>query len=137
MNYLELKAKHEAELNAFPMAFAFNKAQLETGLAKLNITRAEASPIPGGGFIRKSDKQAFLSLLDKHRAERDQALKNDDFVIEAIEYELSNHEFCITHNPQPALSAVGVSLSGDSLSGDRIPRLYEIARKRYLANASY
>lgn len=131
MRYLTLKAKHETEINAFPMAFAFNEKQLEEGLSKLGITINDTVRIPGGGFIRKSDKQAFLGLLTKHREERNQSLKNDYFVVDGLEYELANHEFCINYDPGPALSAVGVTLSGD-----RIPRLYEIARKRYLANVT-
>lgn len=128
MTYQELKKKHRAELDAFPIAFAFTDKQLAEGLAKLGIDATEAVRIPGGGFIRKTDKQALLDLLDRHKREREQALQDDAFVLEAIEYELSNHEFCITYDPEPALSEVGVSLEDE-----RVQQLYDTAKEKYLA----
>ena len=33
--YLEMKERHQKEVNDFPMAFAFNKEQLESALQKI------------------------------------------------------------------------------------------------------
>lgn len=127
MNYLELKSKQQSEIDDFPMAFAFNQKQLDEGLEKLGITASEAIRIPGGGFIRKTDRQSFMDMFSRHAQENDEALKEDDFLVDALEYELGNHEFCITHDPEPALSAVGVTLTNE-----RVQRLLEIAKKLYL-----
>ena len=129
MNYHELKEKHRKELDAFPMAFAFSQDQLREGLEKLGVEKTNVISIGGGGFIRKTDKQAFLDLFDRHAQERDEALKDDEFVLEAIRYELVNHEYCISYDPEPALRAVGVSLDDT-----RVSRLFAIAKKKYWAD---
>lgn len=129
MKYTELKSKHEAEINDFPIAFAFTQRQLEEGLSILGITKAEALGTGAGGFIRKTDKVAFLDLFKRHETEREQALQDDEFLLDAIEYELGNHEYCITGDPEPALAVVGVSLENE-----RVSQLFHIARKNYLTN---
>ena len=127
MEYMKLRNKQAKELDAFPIAFAFNQRQLNEGLAKLGISMSEALHVPGGGLIRKTDKQALLDLFKRHEQESEAALQNDNFLLDAIEYELANHEFCITGDPEPALSAVGVSLADE-----RIVRLFQIAKRNYI-----
>ena len=64
--YIEMKQRHQAEVNAFPMKFAFTQESLERGMRELGLDpkrdMKKIVAIPGGGFIRESDKQAFLDL---------------------------------------------------------------------------
>jgi len=126
MNYRTLKTQHAKELNDFPMSFAFSEKQFAEGLEKLGITKDEALSIPGGGFIRKTDGDALTELFRRHNKEMAEELTHDDFMVQAIEYELGNHEYCVTYDPEPALDALGLSLKNE-----RVARLFKVARKSY------
>ena len=126
MKYAELKSKQRKEFNEFPIGFAFSKKQLDESLAELGATKEEVIGVGAGGFIRKTDKKAFIDLAERHDNEMEGAMQDDDFLMDAIEYELANHEFCITYDPGPALSALGLSLKDE-----RVESLYQKARKSY------
>jgi hypothetical protein len=128
MKYLDQKAAHQKEINDFPMSFAFNQKQFIEGLERLNAKEEDVCGIPGGGFIRKTDKDAFFNMFLRHETERAESLKNDAFLIDALVYELANHEYCITYDPGPAMSAVGID---DDEIDDRIKRCLSIAIKKY------
>lgn len=127
MKYTELKAKHSAKLNDFPMFFAFSDTQFEEGLEKLSATTEEICSIPGGGFIRKVDSKLLEDLLLGSHEELQEAMKDDTFMIDAIKYELGNHEYIITYDPDEALSELDLSLEDE-----RTLRLFKIALKNYL-----
>jgi len=131
MIYLELKRKHTEQLDDFPMVFAFNKEQFREGLNKLGVEREDICTISGAGFrfIRKADAKAFGNLLLNQAREMDKAMLDDDFLINAIEYELGNHEYCITHNPEETLNALGIDLEN---ADERVVGCFKTARKNYL-----
>jgi len=109
MKYLELKDRHMKDIDDFPMFFAFNKEQFAEGLEKLGATQGEVCSIPHGGIIRKTDAKAFCDMILRHSKETEEALKDDLFLIEAMAYELANHEYCITYDAEPALMAIGIA----------------------------
>lgn len=130
MNYLEMKKRHQDEVNSFPMMFAFNEDQFDEGLKKLGVSKnpkKEIISIGGGGFIRKTDRNALLALYERHAHERSESMANDDFMIDAIAYELGNHEYVITWDAGEALDTLGVSFNDE-----RVDRLLQIAKKKYL-----
>ena len=129
MVYLELKRKHTEQLNNFPMAFAFNKEQLQEGLDKLGAKIEDICSIPGGGFIRKTDAKALGNMMLRHAKEMDRAFEDDDFLIDAIEYELGNHEYIITYDPGPALNALAIDLEN---ADKRVSDCFKTARRNYL-----
>ena len=108
MNYLELKEKQSHELNNFPMMWAFNEKQFNEGLERLRATKENLCRIPGGGFIKKTDAKAFEDMFIRHRQEMDAAISDDEFLTEALTYELSNHEYCITWDATDALNTLGI-----------------------------
>ena len=130
MNYQEYLRQAQAEINAFPMRFAFSDAQLVEGLKSLGATLDEVVGIGGGGFIRRSD-------LDRYRQERNgradrlaELLKDDAFLHSALVYELANTEYCISYDETDALESLGVTLLDP-----RVKRIFEEARKEYMKGA--
>lgn len=112
--YFAVKRRLEQEFNAFPMMFAFNEKQLEKGKQKLGVQQdSDLYRMPGGGFIRKSDADALKTLVERHNDEMSAALNDREFLIDAMEYELGNHEYCITHDPSDALDVLGIALDSD------------------------
>lgn len=94
--YLEMKERHQKEVNEFPMAFAFNKEQLESALQKLGATIDECVTIHNiGDIIKKSDVPKYYEMCERHHKELVEAMKNKDFAEKAFRYEMDNHEYAI------------------------------------------
>lgn len=115
--YLELKRRHEKEVNDFPFIFAFSQEQLNEGMKKLGLNATDTDKILSigyGGYIRKSDKEAFFSLNERQEKELKDAIQNDttgeDFIYDMFDYELSNHEYCITMDVSDTLDALGLTI---------------------------
>jgi hypothetical protein len=109
MTYNEFKTQIQSEFNDFPIAYAFSDKQLKEGLEELGVKdTSEVSGVGSGGFIRKSDKQSFIDLCTKHSDRTEEFLSKDENLKSALVYELGNHEYCITGNPQEAFEALGI-----------------------------
>lgn len=116
--YQELREKQQAELNAFPMFFAFNQKQFEEGMKSLGLKPTDTKKIykmgHTGGFYRKSDAPAFHEMFLRHTKELEDAIKadptGDGFIFDMFDYELANHEYNYTHDPEPTLDALGLTL---------------------------
>ena len=130
MEYLEQKQKHQDEISNFPMFFAFSEKQFNEGLEKFGATIKEIARIPGGGFIRKVDGRKLGDLLLRHGVEQETAMKDDDFLTDAIRYELGNHEYCITYNPAPTMDCLGIDLK---TADERVIKCFKEAREDYLS----
>ena len=112
--YATLKAKHQAEVNAFPLGFAFNNKQFNEMMEKWGLTPEDTDKIysiGNGGFVRKSDADAMHKMFERHKLERDMARKHgDDYLFEMFNYELANHEYCITNDLTDTLDALGLTM---------------------------
>lgn len=115
MKYIELKGQIQKEVSAFPMKFAFSEKQLEEGLKELGVKREEVVSIGAGGFMRKTDREAFHVLFKKSNERMETALKDKAFMIDALIYELGNHEYCITYDPTDTLEALGLDIEGENV----------------------
>lgn len=128
MNYQELKEKQEKEFNNLPVFFAFNNKQFTVGMGKIGaVDTCEIYSIGGGGFIKKSDSGLLSSLLTKHCEEMEAAMGVQGFMVDAIEYELSNHEYCITYDSQTVEEILSIDM-GNPVHAE----CFSIARKKYL-----
>lgn len=108
-SYNTMKDKHAKELNEFHgLFFAFNNKQLEDGLTKFNITKKDILSIGAGGFLLKTQEQAFDDLFKRHNQERKNRLKDQKMLLDALAYELRNHEYCITYDVADALDSLGL-----------------------------
>ena len=116
--YLELKNRHEKEFNEFPMFFAFSNKQFEEGMAKFGLKPDETDKIyrfgNTGGFYLRTDSKKLSELLTRHEVEMQQAIEEDltgdDFIYDMFNYELANHEYCITWDIEPTLDCLGLTL---------------------------
>ena len=115
--YKALKDKHQAEVNAFPMFFAFNNAQFDRGMKELGLEPGDTGQIyklgNTGGYYRRSDAGRFHEMLDRHSAEMEAAISADKtgngFIFQMFCYELANHEYIITGDVSDALDALGLT----------------------------
>lgn len=133
--YRDLKDKHQKMLNDFPMAFAFSTKQFEEAKEKLGVKSAdELYSIPGGGMIRKSDGKAYGQLRATIAAEQTEAEKEDEYMYQGLRYELGNHEFIITYDPDDALGIFGLNLN-EVMDDERLSKIFLRARNDYLQEA--
>ena len=113
--YSELKAKHRDESNAFEgIFFAFSNSQFDEGLAKFNIEKenlkASIVSIGAGGYLLKSKVKDFAEMFKRHNREMKQLKKNHKGLLEALTYELRNHEYGYTYDVTDALEALGLDV---------------------------
>lgn len=122
--YKAMIAKHQEEVNNFPMAFAFGKEQFAQAMRKLGLDLSDTDKVCSfygvGDIIRKSDVPALKQMIAKHNAEIKQAIADDEtgegFIFDMFDYELSNHEYGYTRDASDALAALGASW--DDLEND-------------------
>lgn len=113
--YRAMKDRHQTEVNALPLAFAFSHDRYLARLAEWNITEEEAKAgaiigIGNGGFIRSSDRDLVVDTFKRHREERQAAIEADQdgtgYIYEMFLYELANHEYGYTGDVSETLSAL-------------------------------
>lgn len=94
--YLDLLEKHRKELNDFPIAYAFNKQQLEEALDKLGAKKEECVTIfEHGDIVKKENAPKFLNMIKRHTSEVKEAMRYEEFAEAAFLYEMDNHEYAI------------------------------------------
>ena len=113
MRYDEMKTKHEKELNDFEgMFFAFNDKQFNEGMEKIGLKEKDTALIcslGSGGYMLKSRKKVFNNMFLARTNEMETALKEKDFLQDALSYELANHEYCITYDFEDTFDALGLT----------------------------
>lgn len=107
-----MKQRHGKDVNEFTgLFFAFSNEQFKEGLAKIGVSEAQAKEkiysIGAGGYILKSQSKAFNDMFKRHAGERKELKKQEKSMIDALAYELRNHEYCITYSTVDALDALG------------------------------
>ena len=115
--YLELIKKHQKESNEFPFIFAFSNEKLIEGMAKFGLKEHETNKLISlghGAFIRKSDKEKLNQMFNRHEEELKNAINEDltgeGFIYQMFDYELANHEYCITYELDDTLNALGLTM---------------------------
>lgn len=133
--YLELKRKHEQERNEFPFMFAFDDKQFKEGMEKLGLTEADTDKIysiGAGGYIRKEDSKVLSEMVERHKKEMQDAINADEnghgFIFDMFDYELANHEYCITWDIEPTLDALGLT-NDEVMANEKMKHALELARK--------
>ena len=112
--YQQLKQRQQKEVNEFEgMFFAFSKEQLAEGFQSvgLDIDNKEdfklLFSLGAGGYILKDRSVAFAQMFKRHKQEKQELKKQEKSLLEALVYELRNHEYCITYTTEDALEALG------------------------------
>ena len=130
--YRELKSKHQKEVDAFPFGFAFNKDQYDIMMDKWGLKpthRSQVIYMGGGSFIRKSDYKAMKEMFARHVAEHKAAMQDDEYLYQMFNYELANHEYCVTYDLTDTLEALDLTI--EEINED--PRMADALKKAIAA----
>jgi hypothetical protein len=129
MNYQQYQKNSAERINNLPMFFAFSDAQFAEGMAKIGLAKEDTKQIfslGGGGYIKKTDSHLLEKVLEENEIDRKSVIADDKELLNAIVYELGNHEYCITGDPEPTCSALDISLDDE-----RIARIFQEAKRLY------
>ena len=111
MKYEEYLKRRNEKFNKLPMRFAFNKEQLEEVKKELNASLENKLTYLGSGtFILSKDVHLLEECEESVEKEFKEEMKNYDFVLEAFNYELANHEFGVTYDINESLESLGLTL---------------------------
>jgi len=116
ITYKELKAKHQAEVNAFPLSAAFSNEQFTEMMTGWGFTEKETDKIysiGNGCYIRRTDSPAFREMFNRHEQERNRAMESDKtgegYIYQMFAYELSNNEYGYTCELEATLDALDLT----------------------------
>lgn len=131
--YNELKQVLHDRMNNFEgLFFAFSNEQLREGMQKLGIKDTkEIVSIGAGGFVLKSRVQAFKDTIEQNDKDLAEFLSNRTGLLDALVYELGNHEYCITYDETDALRALDLEL--DTIA----PDVLREAKEKYLEGVNW
>ena len=115
--YLSLKESHQSEVNSFPFKFAFDNKRFEEAMAEWGLSPNDTDKIfkfgNTGGFYLRTDAERLQEMFSRHEKEMNDAIAADatgeGFILDMFNYELSNHEFIVTHDEEDAMSALGIT----------------------------
>lgn len=110
--YIDQKKRHMDEFGQFDgIFFAFSNEQFKEGLEKVKYNKEtdKIVNIGSGGYVLKSRINEFKALLARQEKERKELRKSTKQLIDAIVYELNNHEYCITGSVTDALAALDLT----------------------------
>ena len=128
MLYEEFRNKRQDEFNNFKgIGFAYSNKQFNDLLKKLNTTSDNLYSIGHGGYILKNRYNDFMDMLIRNDNELDELMKDYDFCLSALKFELFNHEYGITYDNTPALEALNLT-SEDLINNETVSRAYKEAR---------
>ena len=111
--YIQIKARHQADINAFPIGAAFSKQQLADMLKKFDLPNNETGyakivSLGAGCFIRKSDIPAWREMTDRHKREMEEFRSSRDRLISALRIEFTNRECQFMDDDEGVCAAVGL-----------------------------
>jgi len=117
IKYKELKDRHQEEVNAFPLGFAFSDKQFTEMMAGWGLTKDDTDKIymlgSTGGFYRKTDATALHEMFDRHEHERERAIEADTtgegYIYQMFACELADHEYGYTHDFESTFDALDLT----------------------------
>ena len=133
--YRHMLKRHQSEFNQFPCFFAFNQSQFEDGKKHLGVVEDDELYCGTGGmYYRRVDAKKLYEMVERNCRELNEALHNDDdFLYEAVRYELANHEYCITEEWYETLESLNLD-EKEVFSNERMKKICLKAMDDYMSN---
>lgn len=134
--YVELKKKHQKELNKLPMKAAFGKEQFKKMMEEWGLTTnaedvCKIDMLVGGCYCLKKDTHLFEEHFQRTQKELEEFLKDDDNLKSAFQYEFANHECGYTYTPQDALPPLNLTYE-EVEKNERLNKVFNEAWCEYL-----
>lgn len=115
--YAEMKKRHQEEVNALPMYWAFTEERFEEVLKELGLTKNDTDKlwnIFGGCFCLVKDAKMIVDTLVRHHEELKAAVEadktGDGFIKDMFLSELRNHEYTYTCEVEETVESCGFTM---------------------------
>lgn len=133
MTYKEYKKQRQESFNQLPLFVTFHQGKLNSWIEEIKPFK----PISLGNSSFISSE--FLPQLEEHSKKWDsiilEKIQEKDFLKDAFKYEMSNHEYSYTLEPEDTLAVFGFK------SLDQLNKLqaeaWKEAKKEYLAKINF
>lgn len=120
IRYAQFTAQQQKKVDEFVdenMFFAFNNKQFAEGMSKFGLDaksdedKKKICRTIAGGYVLKEKLDELHSLLDQLADEKHAYIyESEENAYDAMLYELQNHEYCITLDPEEALRDLGLGV---------------------------
>lgn len=137
--YISMENRHQQEVNAFPLGFAFGNQQFREMMGKWGLDAdknedlTQIASLSGNVYIRKTDVPAYREMCRRHREERAAAIAadqtGDGYIYQMFLCELRNHEYGYTMDAEDALIALGYT-EQDISCDPRLKHGFEKAKRQ-------
>lgn len=137
-SYQAIKARHQADVNAFPLGAAFSDKQLEEMMQKFGLPNdktgyAQIVSLGYGCFIKKVDVPAWREMTGRHEKEMKEFRKSRKELKEGFRHEFANHECQFIRDDAAVLGCFG--LTEEDLQNDKeLQKIYNDAWKLFWAD---
>lgn len=134
--YIEMRKRHQAEVDKFPIGFAFTREQFERVMRSWGLEPEDTDKVVavGPGFIRRTDEEAFHEMFERHDRELRDAIAADadglGFIRDMFARELAEHEFGYTYELDDTLEALDYTMP-EIEADERLKRGLDAALKPY------
>lgn len=111
-SYLKMKEEQQERINKLDLKFAFSDEQFKKAMDELGLKENETDKIVSigaGGFCLKETADKLNQYCKEYQEAKKEAFKNDEFLQDAFEYELGNHEYIITYDLEETLDALSIT----------------------------
>lgn len=132
--YYQMKERHRKTIDKLPLKFAFNNKQFREAMESLGLKETDTDKvvsIGAGGFCTPETAEKLNNICKKQHDELTEAMKDDNFLQDAFEYELGNHEYIITWDVTYVLLALNIKPK-EYIKNDRYIRIMKKAKENYL-----
>lgn len=133
--YLDFKVREQRLIEFLPIKFIYDgrkKMMEEFGLTDSPEDFDKICPIGCGAYCLKKDKNYIDDMFGGREKRLQEKMKEDDFLLDAFKYELSEHEYHLTYDPTLALRSLGLSLRTVE-ADERLLRIFKQATEDYLS----
>lgn len=115
-SYTQMRSRHAKMIGDLPIFFAFGPGCEQRLMKKAGVnSKDELRSIPGGGVIRQADEKLVAEVFERTSREMKLAMKNEQFLKEALTYQLANHEFSYTGDLTDTFDYLGLDINDESL----------------------
>lgn len=115
--YAEMKKRHQEEVNALPIYWAFTEERFDEVLKELGLTKNDTDKLCntfGGGLCLAKDAQMIADTLARNFKEVEDAIQADEtgdgFIKDMFLYELRDHEYTYTCEVEETVEACGFTM---------------------------
>lgn len=117
--YLEMKRRHQKEVNELPFICAFSDEQLKENMNKSGLRYPDDLNklvlVASGTYIKQDYVSEMKALFKRQKKEREDAIVSDKdgtgFIYQMFYKELCNYEYGYTEEVDDTLDALGLTLN--------------------------